>query len=171
MDVFCKWGRLKTEGSEVICLIICLPPWRVNSKLKILTDSYGLECHSYNSVSTKHKHSGAHRHASPYVTSCPFFKEDRCCSDNSLKSKADSRKVPKGTALGTCLCVVRGDRVAVRREQALQQLHLPDGHVGAKAPGRRSLSLFVGHFDASTYKPITGNAAFESAHLLLDCSV
>ena len=58
--------------------------------------------------------------------------------------------------------------MAVRGKQALQKLHLPDGHIGTKIPGCRPLSLLVGHFDANTYKSITRNAAFKSVHLVLD---
>lgn len=40
----------------------------------------------------------------------------------------------------------------IRWKQTLQKLHLPNGHVSAKMPGSRPLSLLIGHFDAGTYK-------------------
>lgn len=56
----------------------------------------------------------------------------------------------------------------IRWKQALQKLHLPNGHISTKVSGSRPLSLFIGHFDASTYKSIIKNEAFKSIHVLLD---
>jgi len=53
-------------------------------------------------------------------------------------------------------------------KQAFQKFHLPNGHISTEISGRRSLSLFIGHFDASAYKSVIKNAAFESFRIILD---
>lgn len=50
-------------------------------------------------------------------------------------------------------------------KQALQEFHLPKGHISTKISGSWSLSLFIGHFHASSYKSITENEAFKSIPL------
>lgn len=97
----------------------------------------------------------------------PFLK--KIIAVHMILKKKDLMNYPKGNISNIYLCIVRRNRMKISGKQALQKFHLPNGHVGTKISWSGSLSLFIGYFDASTYKSIIRNATFnKSIHLFLD---
>lgn len=100
------------------------------------------------------------------VTSYTFFFLNKISAlIQPYKSKADLKNNPKDKVSSIYLCVVRRNRMRISWKQALQEFHLPKGHISTKISGSWSLSLFIGHFDASSYKSITENEPFKSIPL------
>lgn len=138
------------------------------STLKILTHSYNdLERHTLKCFN---EHKRVHRHTRTLpssMTSYTFYLRKSLLVMRLFKRKADLKHNPKDKVSSTYLCVVRRNRMRIRWKQALQKFHLPNGHISTKISGSWSLSLFIGHFDTSTYKSITENEAFKSIYTLL----